>query len=160
MGGNVGKKLKEGVTSLDSFPQSFVLTYNKDNQYKTLLGGICSIIVFVIIALLFTVLTIRLVSKSNISVNYNQTPFSNGGTNKEEHDLKADGRQIGFILAGMDKNINHRRIFDVYFQTNERYFNETSGEYETSHYRYFTEKCSNDTFHEYSIDEDEIAHSY
>ena len=160
MGGNVGIRIKESIKSCDSFPQTFALTYNKHSHYKTILGGICSIIVFIIMALLFIVLTIRLASKSDISVNYSQTPFSNGKTDKEEHDLRANDKQIGFVLDGIDKDVNHRRVFDVYIRTNDRFINETTGESQTRITEFFTEKWSNDTFHEHTFNEHEIAHSY
>ena len=159
-GGAALRKLREGVISIDSFPITLMLTYNNDTSYKTLLGGICSIIMFCFIGLLFIILTIRLASKSDISVNYLQKPVQSGITDLEEHDIKADGKKIGLVLTGIGETVDHRRVFDVFFESIDTTLNETTGEYENEYYRYFTEKCTSDDFHDYSMSSSDLAHSY
>jgi len=65
------KRVSRVVRSADSFGRPINLTYNKENKFKTYLGGSCSLIMHMGFLLYFIFLTIALMNKSSSNVSSN-----------------------------------------------------------------------------------------
>lgn len=65
--GVVGSFTKGAVISYDQAPHTASFTYDKKSGYKSLMGGVCGLLVFFLLGALFISNVIKVVVKSEIN---------------------------------------------------------------------------------------------
>ena len=80
----------EHVKKFDSFAKSVQFTFRGKESYATIVGGVISIICFVLFTLMFLVKTISLYSKDDPELNMYET---------NSDFAKLDLHSLGFMLA-------------------------------------------------------------
>jgi hypothetical protein len=88
------RNLMDAVRQIDAYGQPISLTYNKEKEFKTHLGGLSTLVIANFMLFYFVFLFLELVSKKTI--NYNATTVVNDIT---QHPVNLDIAKNGFRLS-------------------------------------------------------------
>lgn len=109
----IKKTVKDIIKNFDFFSQPVTFRFNDQSAYQSITGGIVSIGVIILFAVLFTTTILQTFQKSNVE----------GKTTKIQQEdpsysvIKADTFMFGVGITGINLNVGPK-WFDVYFEKN------------------------------------------
>ena len=111
---NYWKQLFITLRSADMFGMPISLTYNRNNKFKTYLGGWWTLLIFICMAIYFSFLFWSMISRR--SINFANTTIERDLiVEKQDHVLPENGFFIAIGLRGLTDEILDP-IFNYYFQ--------------------------------------------
>ena len=95
-----------------------------------------------------------------MTVNYSQTPINNEGFDMQEHDISANGRQIGFHYGRVNASEDLDSIFKMNVFMYEYHIDSDTKQITANSTDLDVENCYGYNFKGYTLSEDSLHHSF